>query len=310
LFADPLLCRLSSGFASETALRLILIFTTTLTLLLGGCQASFLRSLSVPYALSPVKVTKNVTFDESHALSLDVYQPSKKSDKPRPLLVFFYGGSWRSGDKAWYRFVGKHYALKGYVVVIPNYRKSPETLFPGFIDDAASAFAFARSKASDWGSSEEMVHIFGHSAGAHIGAMLVTDPQFLAKHGLTKSSVASFIGLSGAYDFLPLVADTVIETFGGDPNSKLSQPINFADGREPRMLLIHGTDDQIVLPKNSRNLAAKVNALGGSAQVILLKGTGHFSPLFQSARGLNRLAPEIDPAIDAFLMPKPNNTSE
>jgi len=272
-----------------------------LTLLLSGCQATFMRSLSVPYALSPVNVSKNITFDTKAQLSLDVYQPAKKSDRPRPLLVFFYGGSWRNGDKAWYSFVGKHYALKGYVVAIPNYRKAPETLFPGFIHDAASAFAFARSHAREWGSSESMVHIFGHSAGAHIGAMLVTDPQYLAKQRLSKSSVAGFIGLSGAYDFLPLVADTVIETFGGDPNSAASQPINFVDGSEPRMLLIHGADDQVVLPKNSRNLAKKVNSLGGDAEVILLDDAGHFDPLFQSARGLNKLAPEVDPAIANFL---------
>ena len=275
---------------------------STLTLLLSGCQATFMRTLSVPYALSSVKVTKNVTFDAANALALDVYQPSEKLATPRPLLLFFYGGSWRSGDKSWYAFVGKHYALKGYVVAIPNYRKSPKTLFPGFIQDAASAFAFTRSRASDWGSSSEMVHVFGHSAGAHIGGMLITDPQYLAKHGLEKSNVASFIGLSGPYDFLPLIDDSVIETFGGDPQSAVSQPINFADGSEPRMLLFHGTDDQIVWPKNSRNLASKVNSLGGNAQVILLDDIGHFSPLFQSARGFNRLAPEIDPAIDAFLL--------
>ncbi len=274
---------------------------SSITLLLSGCQASLMRSLSVPYALSPVTVTKNVAFDAAHKLSLDIYQPSEISAKPRPLLLFFYGGSWRSGDKSWYRFVGKHYAMKGYVVVIPNYRKAPKTLFPGFIHDAASAFAFTKQHASDWGSDASSVHVFGHSAGAHIGGMLVTDAQYLARHGLKKSDVASFIGLSGPFDFLPLTDPSVIETFGGDPQSKASQPIHFADGTEPRMLLFHGTDDQIVWPKNSRNLADKVNSLGGNAKVILLDDTGHFSPLFQSARGFNQLAPEINPAIDEFV---------
>lgn len=276
-----------------------------LTALLGGCQATLMRSLSIPYALADVRVDKNVAFENAYGLTFDVYQPTSKPEpsKPRAMLVFFYGGSWRSGDKAWYRFIGKHYALQGYVVVIPNYRKSPKTLFPGFIQDAAAAYASARKNAARYGSSPERAYVFGHSAGAHMGGLLVTDPQYLAAHGLKKSDVAGFIGLAGAYDFLPMTDPTVIETFGADANFIQSQPIHFADGSEPRMLLIHGASDQIVWPKNSRNLADKVNALGGSAKYLELSDTGHFSPLFQSARGFKRLAPEVDSAISAFIDP-------
>jgi acetyl esterase/lipase len=276
-----------------------------LTVLLGGCQATLMRSLSVPYALADVRVDKNVAFENAHGLTFDVYQPTTKPEPttPRAMLVFFYGGSWRSGDKAWYRFIGKHYALQGYVVVIPNYRKSPQTLFPGFMLDAAAAYASARENAALYGSSPELAYIFGHSAGAHIGGLLVTDPQYLAAHGLKKSDVAGFIGLAGAYDFLPMTDPSVIETFGADANFIASQPIHFADGSEPRLLLIHGAKDQIVWPKNSRNLAAKVNDLGGSAEYLELSNTGHFSPLFQSARGFKRLAPEVDSAINGFVDP-------
>ncbi|NJR44158.1 prolyl oligopeptidase family serine peptidase [bacterium] len=130
---------------------------------------------------------------------------------------------------------------------------------------------------------------------------MVSDPQYLAQRALSKADVAGFIGLSGPYDFLPLTAKSVIDTFNGDPFSSASQPIHFVDGQEPRMLLLHGDKDNWVWPKNARNFAAKVTALGGHADVMILPNTGHFSPIFQSVRGLKGLAPGVDAAITAFI---------
>jgi acetyl esterase/lipase len=91
--------------------------------------------------------------------------------------------------------------------------------------------------------------------------------------------------------------------FNGDANLPASQPIEFANSaaQAPPMLLIHGSDDQLVWPKNSRNLAARVNAAGGKAQVVVVAKTGHVKTLFQAGRGLRWLAPEVEPLVLTFL---------
>jgi acetyl esterase/lipase len=269
-------------------------------LCLSGCEATLMRSLQLPQAFAPVQVQKNVTFDAQHGLRADVYMPKPQTQRAA-MLVFLHGGSWRNGDKSWYGFVGKHYAKQGFVVLVPNYRKVQQARFPAFMHDAASAFAFAHQNAERYGADKARLFVFGHSAGAHIGALLVTDARYLAQHQLGKSDIAGFVGLSGAYDFLPLTAASVIQAFNGDAMSYDSQPIHFVDGREAPMLLMHGDKDRWVWAKNSRNFAAKVQALGGRAELHILPNTGHFSPIFQSVRGMRALSPSVDPAILQFI---------
>lgn len=92
-------------------------------------------------------------------------------------------------------------------------------------------------------------------------------------------------GLAGPYDFLPMTAPDVIEVFGGDPNLRDSQPIHFVDGDEPPMLLVHGGRDRVVLPKNSRNLAAAVQRRGGVAELRIEPEAGHIGLLLALRSG-------------------------
>ena len=216
---------------------------------------------------------------------------------------FFFGGSWRSGKRAWYEFFAAHYALKGYVVVVPDYRKAPNHIFPSFVDDAAASVAYVRDNAAKLNVNQKRLYVMGHSAGAHIAALLMLDAQYLQAQRMSPKEIKGFIGLSGPYDFLPMTDPLVVEVFKGNANLPESQPINYAQfgAQAPPMLLIHGQDDQLVYPKNSVNLAAKVNAGGGRAEVVVLPKTGHVKTLFQAGRGLRGLAPEVDTRVLEFL---------
>jgi dipeptidyl aminopeptidase/acylaminoacyl peptidase len=77
------------------------------------------------------------------------------------------------------------------------------------------------------------------------------------------------IGLSGPYDFLPLLEADVQDMFGPPPIYPESQPINFVRSDAPRMLLVHGLRDDTVWPKNSRNLATALDARGVSVTLKL-----------------------------------------
>lgn len=271
---------------------------------LAACQGGIMRSLKAPYALSPYQKSTQ-SYGTHKSQKLDVYRPTEKkfAGKTLPMIVFYFGGSWRNGKRVWYEFLAAHYCLQGYVVVVPDYRKAPEFVFPSFMHDAASALAYAHAHATTWQADPTRMLVMGHSAGAHMAALLLLDPSYLAAQQLKPADVAGFVGLSGPYDFLPLTDPLVIEVFNGDALSKASQPINFVQNSAgaPPMLLIHGAKDRLVWPKNSINLAREVNQRGGKATVVIVPKAGHVKTLLQAARGLNWLAPEVDAAVLRFM---------
>lgn len=108
-----------------------------------------------------------------HATSkLDVYHPTKKQ-KPSPIIIFVYGGSWSSGSKLIYTTMANTLREAGYVVVVPDYRKYPQVKAEGMYEDIREAIKWTHKHASQINGDPELIFIMGHSAGAHLTAQVV-----------------------------------------------------------------------------------------------------------------------------------------
>jgi acetyl esterase/lipase len=105
--------------------------------------------------------------------------------------------------------------------------------------------------------------------------MVTLDPRYFAAAGQTAPPITGVIGLSGPYDFLPLLEPDVQDMFGPPPIYPESQPINFVRGDAPPMLLVHGLEDDTVRPKNSCNLAAALRAAGVPVTLKLYPKISH-----------------------------------
>lgn len=215
----------------------------------------------------------NVVFDTTTGLKLDVYTPTNA--KNAPVVVFYYGGRWSEGDVQSYEFVGAALAKQGFVAVIPDYRHYPQVKFPAFVQDAARAVRWTREHAQAYGGDVGRIFVMGHSAGAHLAALLSTDERYLAEVGGTRRWLAGMIGLAGPYDFMPFTDADIQDMFGPQERWPESQPINFVDGRNVPMLLLHGENDSSVWPKNSRNLAAKIREAGGPVELVVYPKMSH-----------------------------------
>ncbi len=250
------------------------VVAALLVLLLDGCQASLFHVINATSGNARLQVRTNVVFDPVHHLAMDVYAPAGAHDLP--MVVFFYGGSWQNGKRQWYRWMGETLARHGLVVAIPDYRKYPQVRMEGFMTDAAHAVAWMHAHAADYGGDPKVTFLMGHSAGAHIAALLATDRRWLGKVGLQPQNLAGFIGLAGPYDFLPLTDPAFIGMFGDTPAAQAdSQPVNFVNGDEPPMLLLQGTADHSVQAENARSLAKRMRARHESVEVRLYPGMGH-----------------------------------
>jgi acetyl esterase/lipase len=230
--------------------------------LAAGCGRVEFMAANVPAAFGAYQRHPNISYGADPQQRLDVYVPVQASAGPRPLVVFWHGGRWRFGDKADYRFVGAALAELGYVAVLPNYRHYPNVKMPGFMDDAARAGEWAAAHAGEFGADASRLYVMGHSAGAHMAALVALDPRYFAAAGRPGPPITGVIGLSGPYDFLPLLEPDVQDMFGPPQNYPDSQPINFVRSGAPPMLLVHGLMDETVRPKNSSNLAAALRAHG------------------------------------------------
>lgn len=244
-------------------------------LFLAGCSRLGFLAANVPAAFGAYKRHANIAYGPGPQHRLDVYAPTKSAAALRPVIVFWHGGRWREGDKSDYRFVGAALAESGYVVAVANYRHYPEVKLPGFMDDAAQAARWAAAHADDYGGDRQRLYLMGHSAGAHLAALVTLDPRYFAVSGGAPPRIAGVIGLSGPYDFLPLLEADVQDMFGPPPIYPESQPINFVRADAPPMLLVHGLDDTTVWPKNSRNLATALAALGVPVTLKLYPKLAH-----------------------------------
>jgi acetyl esterase/lipase len=254
--------------------------------LLAGCESAFFGVVNARSDASDVVARRDIVFDPSHGLALDVYLPADTANAP--VVVFFYGGSWKNGQRAWYRWVGQSLASHGIVAVVPDYRKWPSVRMDGFMRDAANAVAFAHAHAREWQGDPERLFVMGHSAGGHIAALLATDAHWLHGVGMEPRQLAGMIGLAGAYDFLPLDETDYIDMFGHTAAEQArSQPVNFVDGDEPPMLLLQGTADREVEPSNAESLAKRMRAHGEPVELRLYPGVGHMGLLFamRTAKG-------------------------
>jgi acetyl esterase/lipase len=184
----------------------------------------------------------------------------------------------------------------GYATVIANYRHYPQVKMAGFMDDAARAALWALEHAADFEADPRQIYLMGHSAGAHMAALLALDAHYFAAAGRAAPRIAGVIGLSGPYDFLPLREADVQDMFGPPELYSQSQPINYVRRGAPPMLLIHGSSDDLVSPWNSRNLAAALEALGVPVTLKLYAEIGHgdtIGALSVPARGRAATLPDI-----------------
>lgn len=225
---------------------------------------------------------------------LDIWVPTTPSSKPRDVVVFFYGGSWNSGHRALYGFVGRALAARGFIVILPDYRLVPEVRFPGFVEDGAAALAWVQREVAPYGGNPARIHLTGHSAGAHIAALLTLDAHWLAKAGARPGAVKSFAGLAGPYDFLPFTSDAARSAFGQMPDPAPSQPIQFVRQDAASLLLLTGGSDTTVKPRNSLALAKAQSATGGKANSLVYEGLGHSDIIMAIARPFQSKAPVVD----------------
>jgi acetyl esterase/lipase len=262
--------------------------------------------LAVTSACSPLKMlnalTPDGTFDKTEGIAygsdprqkLDVYVP-RRTVENAPVVVFFYGGSWNSGSRSDYSFVGEALASRGIVAVLADYRLYPQVRYPSFLEDGAKAVAWTHEHIRQFSGDPKRLYLMGHSSGAYNVAMLALEPQLLEAVGLSPHDLSGWIGLAGPYDFLPIKNPEVRPVFFWPDSPPQSQPINHVSRGAPPALLMASRDDDLVNPtRNTGGLASKLRAAGVPVQDLYYSRTSHATLVATLSRPMRGLAPVLD----------------
>jgi len=239
---------------------------------------------------------------------LDLYLPM--GDAPAagwPVLLFFYGGSWQSGHRSEYRFLGEALAARGILTAVADYRLHPEVRYDGVLQDSAAALAWLRRETAQWRGDPHRLHAAGHSAGAFNAAMLALDARWLGEHGLDPAGVlAGWVGLAGPYDFRPLLDPALMALFNRpdapDTTPDDTQPIFYVTPSAPPALLIAPREDHIVYPGvNTGGLSQRLRAHAVPVTERYYRRTNHYTVIGALAEPLRPLAPVLEDVCE-FVM--------
>ncbi|WP_109123886.1 alpha/beta hydrolase [Dyella sp. C11] len=235
------------------------LFTCLLLLCgLGAVHAMDVRH-DVPYGAAPQQ-------------RMDVYLPSQP--RAAPVIVMVHGGAWMIGDKSNRGVVepkATHWTQAGYVFISIDYRMLPEANPLEQANDVADALAYVQKHARDWGADPSRVVLMGHSAGAHLVALLSASPSMATSRGATRWLGTVSLD-SGAIDVPGIMnsphARLYDRAFGSDPAQwRQASPLDRLDRDGLPILLVCSSKRMESCPHN-RSYAAKAQTLGVRASVL------------------------------------------
>ena len=230
-----------------------------------------------------VGVSKDILYGDEPLQDLDIYYPKPLAQAMKtnttikqeyPMVVFVHGGSWESGNKEEYAFVGQSLAQAGYVTAVINYRKAPEHVYPDYVEDTAQAIAWSYNNAKRFHANPERFAVVGHSAGAFNAVAAIANEDFLKPYGIKPTDISAVIGIAGpySYDFRKFSSVTA---FAADATPDEVMPDRQIKGAQPPYLLLTAEKDKVVYATNTIKMTQALKAAGVTVQTREIKGASH-----------------------------------
>ena len=256
------------------------------SIMLATQQAQAFSALAIVNGITSnggVGVSKDILYGDEPLQDLDIYYPKPLAQAMKtnttikqeyPMVVFVHGGSWESGNKEEYAFVGQSLAQAGYVTAVINYRKAPEHVYPDYVEDTAQAIAWSYKNAKRFHANPERFAVVGHSAGAFNAVAAIANEDFLKPYGIKPTDISAVIGIAGpySYDFRKFSSVTA---FAADATPDEVMPDRQIKGPQPPYLLLTAEKDKVVYATNTIKMTQALKAAGVTVQTSEIKGASH-----------------------------------
>jgi len=252
-------------------------------MLVAGCVCGWSRGVEG-------KVLKDIAYFEAEPgaegdqqRALDLYAP--ESGEGMPIVVWIHGGGWKHGDKRGVQEKPEFFNELGMILVSLNYRLHPDADYRGQAGDIAKGIRWVHDHAKEYGGRGDRIFLMGHSAGAHLAALVSTDERYLKEVGLDLKNLRGTILLDGAgYDIpknvkltFPRLRGTYTSVFGEDEEEqRKASPIAYVESGKgiPPFLILY-VADRPGSRLQSNQFGEKLNEAGCKTEVIGAENKTH-----------------------------------
>ncbi|MBC7382014.1 MAG: alpha/beta hydrolase [Bacteroidia bacterium] len=229
----------------------------------------------------------NKNFDPKKHL-LDMYWPAIKDSCP--VFVFIHGGTWISGSKDLYSILGNNLALKGITTAIINYRLGDKARYDEMAADCAAAIGWLTENILKYNGNKNRIIVCGHSAGAHLGALISLDPTYF--EGLKMSNpvkacilidafglnMEGFIQSSLAMAFM----SSIEKVFTNDKSEwKKASPVTHIQKRTLAFYIVTGADSYPFVLLDNDTFVSKLILTKSYVKYEKISGRNHSAMITQ-----------------------------
>lgn len=217
------------------------LLTLTFITLLSSCAfKSISRSKEINYLQQSASLPEK---------NLNVFAP-KKAEKA-PVLIFIHGGSWNSGRKEIYDFMGSRLARRGVVTVIIDYPLAPDYKLPEMEKASVTAIKWVKENIANYGGDPEKIYVSGHSAGGHLAALVAMKKEPWQELGMSNPLKGAILNDPAGLDWYWFLterkekynAEDNYDAFTSNPETwKTYSPIYELDGTEIPLLIMEGEE--------------------------------------------------------------------
>lgn len=256
------------------------------------------------YALSAkVKVAKNINYTAKNEVSrqLNVYYQSDTAQQ-KDVIIFIHGGSWSSGKKETYWWLGRNFARKGVVTVNINYGLAPENQYGQMAADCALAVKWVQSHIAAYGGNPGRIFLMGHSAGGHLAELINSDPRYFKLAGIANPVKGMILDDPFGLDIKEYLTTAekdhwyfdFLRTFTKDPVVwENASPLHYVQHIKNPHIIFYGSKTYPAIQLQSERMNKILTGEKVPVELKVIKGKKHVGMIAQMVWGGNQLYDDI-----------------
>ena len=250
-----------------------------------------------------VDTAKNINYTDRDEVrrQLNVYY-QKDTSTPKDVVIFIHGGSWSSGKKDIYWWLGRNLARKGVVTVTINYGLAPESQYEQMGDDCARAVKWVKNHIADYGGNPSRIFLMGHSAGGQLAELINADPKYFEKEGIFNPVKGIILDDPFGLDMKEYMSTSAkdnnytdfLRTFGANPlNWEKGSPLHYIAHIANPHLIFYGEKTYPAIKLQSERLHKELQAKNVPSELQIIRGKKHVGMITQMIFGNNQLYASI-----------------
>jgi acetyl esterase/lipase len=262
---------------------------------------AFLGQISTGTA--QVRVTKNINYaaNADQAQTLNVYHKIT-DNKNQDVLVFIHGGSWSSGKKETYWWLGRNFAKSNVVTVVINYPLAPTVNYKEMAMASAKAVKWVKDSIAKYGGNPDRIFIMGHSAGGHLAELINSDPQYFHAMGIANPIKGVILNDAFGLDMEEYLTKAekdhyyidFIRTFSSDTTAwQSASPLYYIKNVKNPHLIFYGTKTYDAIRLQSERIFQRLRTQNIPVKLVTIEGKKHVGMISQMIWGSNPLYQQI-----------------